>query len=117
GMAPREDLRAERSASGAHRDAIVVTEILQRLRLRRIGQVPAGPGCQHGAYVQGIALAEQEVVGVIQRDEALGVTCSLVDERRVLDPDDVVYRRVEDEEWPAERTDDLLDMSPVQVAH
>ena len=59
-------------------------------------QVPISPGGEDSSDVFGGLGPGQQVVGVVERDEALGVQQRPVDPTGVVDTHDVVDRRVED---------------------
>jgi hypothetical protein len=70
--------------------------------------VAARPRSEHRRNVLGILLLRQQMVGGVERDEALGMLCRHEDLRGVVDADRRVAGRVEDEERFAELVDRLV---------
>jgi hypothetical protein len=114
-VAAGDDLGPECTGGGSGRHPAVLPKLLHGFGLGRLCEVATGPRGEHGADVEGIALPEQEVVGVVERYEALRVPRGLVDQGRVLDPDDGIDGRMEDQERPAERADGRLDPSTFEI--
>jgi hypothetical protein len=67
-------------------------------RLRRHVEVALGPGRDHVGHIGGIAAAAEQVIGAGERDEALGMPGGREDAARIVDADDVVGGRMEDQQ-------------------
>jgi hypothetical protein len=63
-----------------------------------LSQIAACPGDQHLGHVYGVGAAGQQVVGIFERDEALGMPGGGEDLAGVLDADDLVAWREEDDQ-------------------
>ena len=88
-VAPGPDIGPESFSMETHHGVAVF-----RIRGFR-GEVSLGPGGDGAGGIVGIGFPSQEVVGVIERDEALGVLRAIVDATGVVDADDFVDGRVE----------------------
>jgi hypothetical protein len=78
----------------------------QRLRQPRHRHVTPRPRRQHvGDEARVLLPCQQQVVGAVERDKALGVPGRLVDPSRVVDAHHLVGRRVEDQQRQSEVAD------------
>jgi len=71
----------------------------------RLGYVPRYPCGDYARGIRGILRSRQQVVGIVERDEALGVPCGKKDARGIVDPDHLVARGMQYKQRPAERAD------------
>ncbi|MNC86081.1 hypothetical protein D3C83_17130 [compost metagenome] len=72
---------------------------------RRLAEVAAGPGREHRRDVRGVLPAGEQVVGIVERNEALGVLCGLEDVRGIVDAHDGIARRMEHQQRLAQLRD------------
>ena len=63
----------------------------------------------------GVLATRQQVVGIVERNEALGVLRRTKDARGVVDADDLVERRMEDEQRPPKHGDVRGQLVPLDV--
>ncbi len=96
-MRPDRNRLLEFSAPGFG-DGHLARRGIASLRHRRGIEVAVGPGRQHVGDIDRIAALAEQVVGAGERDEALGMLCRQEDLRRVLNPDQLVGRRMEDQQ-------------------
>src|SRR5918996_5146336 len=80
-----------------------------------LGEITARPGDQDLGHIARVLAPAQEMVGIIKRDEALGVPGSGEDGACVLDPDELVAGPVKDQKRAPESRDRLLEALALDV--
>ena len=92
-------------------DHLTVLQLGPRGGLALVADVAPRPSGDDLGHEPGVFVPpQQQVVGAIQRDEALGMASRLVDPRRVIDRHGLVDRRMEDEQRFAEFGDVALEV-------
>ena len=80
-------------------------------------RVLLSPSVDDRTYIVSVFLVRQQMVGVIQRDKAFGMTRFLVNLAGVIDPDDFVDGAVEDDERALEAPNGLFHRGLLQVVY
>jgi hypothetical protein len=78
-------------------------------------EIPADPSGEHPRHIGAIGLPGEEVIGVIERDEALWMLGGVEYTPSVVDIDKLISRSMEDEECPMQHLDSMGEVLSAHV--